>query len=417
MPSRAAFVARLSSSAAALAVLCACAFFGPHEEPRPPVVQTPPPSPPPPPIAVPQGLPPIPQGLPQGLPQIPQGLPQLPQGLPPFPQGLPQLPAGLPTAVPAPGQSLLSTRPPPDYATLAAPPPGALDPQGHLTLRGMTEECERVYQALRASLPADARARVATVPFHVVTDPMEPNAAAGCTPGSRAPIVFITTAMLILASGAAETRAYDELAGTHTYEAYAQQVVTSLRSGRPLGPVPAGLLTGPLATDPRRLARARHLFTQQVAFILGHEIAHHHRGHTGCTHGTSASREDAEALQRGLADAIPTLEQPSEIEADMWGITSVLEAGHAMPGGAWSDEGALLNLDVFRHLSSLASGDLEMVFLSTHPPSELRAPIVQSTAQSWAPGRAPLPTPTITDQGVQIDLGGGGAPITIPLPR
>ena len=109
------------------------------------------------------------------------------------------------------------------------------------------------------------------------------------------------------------------------------------------------------------------------------------------------------------------LEQPNEIEADVWGMTSVLEAGHAMPGGAWSDEGALLNLDVFRHLSSLASGQLEMVFLSTHPPSELRGPIVTSAARSWIPGRPPLPTPTLTDQGIQLDLG-GGAPIVIPFP-
>jgi len=50
-----------------------------------------------------------------------------------------------------------------------------------------------------------------------------------------------------------------------------------------------------------------------------------------------------------------------------------------------------------------------------HPPSELRGPIVTSAARSWIPGRPPLPTPTLTDQGIQLDLG-GGAPIVIPFP-
>lgn len=385
MEPRRALTGRLVASIALLAALSAC-FFGPQPQPA-----QPPPPPAPPPVAAPQ------------LPQLPQGLPQLPQGLP------------FPTSIPQPGQSLLSTRPPPDPASLSAPPPGAVDPQGHLTLGWMTAESERVYEQLRAALPPDTRARVAAVPFHVAIDGREPNAAAGCTPGSGAPIVFITSAMLFLAGAASEARAVDELAGTQAYEAYAQQVVAWLRAGQAVGPIPMGLIAPAMASDPRKLARQRHLFTQQIAFILGHELAHHHRGHTGCTHGRDASREDAEALQRGLADAIPTLEQPNEVEADVWGIWNVLEAGHAAPGGAWTDEGALLNLDVFRHLSSLAAGDLEVVFLSTHPPSELRGPIVESTARSWVQGRPPLPTPTLTGQGVQIDLG-GGAPITIPFP-
>ena len=333
----------------------------------------------------------------------------------PGPGGMP-IPSGVPIPADLVGQSLLTGLTPPDYATLSAPPAGALDAQGHFQMAWMRSESERIFQTLRAALRPAQRDRVATVPFHVTTDPREPNAAAGCTPGARSPLVFITSGMLVLAAGAAEARAYDELAGTSHYETYAGHVVHWLRHGQAVGPVPDGLLTGPLASDPRRLARQHHLWVQQIAFILGHELAHHYRGHTGCIPGATPSRADLEAIQRGLADSIPTFEQPNEVEADVWGTANVLEAGRERSGGAWSAEGALLNLDVFRHLSRLAGGDISMVFMSTHPPSELRGPIVQMAARQFRPGQDPLPTASLgAGGGIDIDLG-GGAPIHLPIP-
>jgi hypothetical protein len=334
-----------------------------------------------------------------------------PSALPGRASGLP-----IPTTLPQPGQSLLLGLPLPDYAALAAPPARAIDDRGRLELGWMREESERIYEVLRSALTEEQRSRVAHVPFHVVDDAREPNAAAGCTPGTAQPLVFVTSAMLVLAGAASEARALDELGGTAHLDAYAEEVVRALRAGRRIEGLGTSASASPLARDPRKLARQRHLFVQQVAFILGHELAHHHRGHTGCARGTSASREDAERIQRGLAQAVPTLEQPSEIEADAWGTTHVLEAGHADAGGAWTVEGALLNLEVFRHLGALSGAHLESVFLSTHPPSELRGPIVRQTAAMWTPGRAPLPTPTFRGDGLDIDLGGGGAPIHIPIP-
>ena len=226
-------------------------------------------------------------------------------------------------------------------------------------------------------------------------------------------MVMITSAMLVVAAATSEARAYDEAAGTHTYETYADSLSGMMGSRQPLTGLSPGTLSGPHATSRERLARARHLFDEQIAFILGHELAHHYRGHTGCAGRGTPSREEAEALSRSLAGAVTPLQQPFEVEADTWGVSTVLEVGHVRSGGVWNEEGALLSLDTFRRIAGNAV--LATVFLSTHPPSELRAPIVQQVAATWAPGRAPLPEPVIDERGVTIDLGSG--PITIPIPR
>lgn len=278
----------------------------------------------------------------------------------------------------------------------------------------LEQEAAAIYQELMAHLPEARRARVQGVPFHVVDEMAEPNAAAGCAAGTRAPLVFMTRAMLVMAAGVAETRAYDELGSTSQYENYAQIAVQAIRSGRPIPAVPVDLVSGPLATDPRKLARQRHLYDQEIAFILGHELAHHYLGHTGCTPAATATEDQAEQLQRSLAQAVPPLEQPNEVAADMWGVTSVLETGHTRAGGAWSEEGALLSLDTFRHLMAMGD-DIALLFLSTHPPSEIRAPIVLQVSSQWQPGREPMPMPQFDSQGVSIDLG-TGTPLRIPIP-
>jgi hypothetical protein len=307
----------------------------------------------------------------------------------------------------------VSTEPPPDPNTLAPMPPDATDASGLMTIAFLERETESIYRELLGGLTPEHRARVTGIPFHVMDERIEPNAAAGCAPSSGAPMVFITHAMLVVAAATSEARAYDELAGTRTYETYADALGPMMGSSRPVSGLAPGTLTGEHARSRTRLARARHLFDQQIAFILGHELAHHYRGHTGCAGRGAASREEDEALARTLAGTVSMFQQPFEVEADSWGITSVLEVGHTRAGGRWNQEGALISLDTFRRIAGVT--DLRGAFLSTHPPSELRAPIVTQVAGLWSPGRAPLPEPTIDERGVTIDLGSG--PITLPLPR
>jgi len=301
---------------------------------------------------------------------------------------------------------------PPARGTLAAAPPGSYDAGGHLTRAFMESRAETVHQALVAALDAHERSQVTDVPFEVViTD--EPNAAAGCTRGDRRPVMMITSSMLNLVAGISETSAYDELASTETYEAYVTHVVGEVRGGRPVPDVEASAHSAPHATDAHKLARQVHLFDQQVAFILGHELAHHYRGHTNCVQGRSDSEVQRDELMGMLSRTVPPFEQPREVEADMWGLVDVLEAGHERPGGEWTEEGALLNMDFFRRLSDRGGQEILLAFFSTHPPSAVRIPIVRSTAQQWTPGYRPPRMPTADGN----NTGGLPIPENLPIPE
>lgn len=228
----------------------------------------------------------------------------------------------------------------------------------------------------------------------------------GCTNGRHA-VMMMTTAMLELAAGIAETKAYDEVSGADTYERYVTHVVELVRQRRRMEGVDPSLHSAPHRTDPHKLARQRHLFDQQVAFILGHELAHHYRGHTNCVEGRSPAEIEQDQLSQLLAHTVPPFSQPREVEADMWGLTNVLEAGHDRAGGRWSAEGALLNEDFFRRVSDRGGAELLLAFLSTHPPSVVRIPIVRATAQQWSEGWRPRRSRSRA--GAVEAMGGAGA--------
>lgn len=319
--------------------------------------------------------------------------------------------------VPLPNPNPDRTPPePPARGSLPAAPDGSWDEHGFMTREFLDSEAEALHRALVAALDPTERDQVADVPFTIVIEHDEPNAAAACT-RSRQATMMITSAMLELCAGIAEAKAYDEIAGTDTYEQYVTTVVDLIRHDRPVRGVDASQHQAPHATDPHKLSRQRHLFDQQVAFILGHELAHHYLGHTNCVEGRSDAQIERDELAAILAHTVPPFSQPREVEADMWGTVNALEAGHEHPAGAWTEEGALLNLDFFRRLSDQGGAELVLAFLSTHPPSVVRIPIVQSTAQQWSVGWRPprMPVPGEPSQG-GIQLPGPGGPIQLPDP-
>ncbi len=299
---------------------------------------------------------------------------------------------------------------PPAAGTLAPAPPGTWDAGGHMKRRFLEQEAETIHNALVAALDPHPRAQVEHIPFRVLDQADEPNAAAICAHG--APQMVITSAMLTLAAGIAEAKAYDEAAGTETLDRYVTDVVRRVRAEEPVPGVDASLHAAPHATDPNKLARQRHLFDEQVAFILGHELAHHYRGHTDCVSGRTDQEIQRDELARMLAHTVPPFSQPREVEADMWGVVDVLEAGHERRGGTWTEEGALINLDFFRRLSDEGGPDLLLAFLSTHPPAMVRIPIVRATAQQWQPGWRPPVMPML-----EASEDGNGVDVTTPLGR
>ena len=323
----------------------------------------------------------------------------------------------LPIPLPAPA----ANRPdpgPPARGSLPAAPPGSWDASGLMTSAFLDQEAHAIHAALVTALDTHENEQIRAIPFEVIVEPREPNAAAVCTRSREARMV-ITSAMLELAAGIAEAKAYDEIAGTDTYEQYVTSVVSQVRNEQPISGVDPRLHQTPSATDPHKLSRQRHLYDMQVAFIVGHELAHHYRGHTSCVNGRSGAEVQRDELARALAHTVPPFSQPREVEADMWGVTNVLEAGRARRGDTWSEEGALLNLDFFRRLTDHGGQELIMAFLSTHPPSALRIPIVRSTAQQWTPGWRPprMPVPGEQGAGGGLQLPGPNGPLQLPDPR
>lgn len=351
------------------------------------------------------------QGGQQGGQNQSPGNIQLPGGITlpnPLPRGDGGAQQGGPTA----------RRDPPARGSLPPPTPGSYDSGGHMTRAFMDTRARAINQALVSSLDPRERTQTQTIPFHIVNQAREPNAAAGCTKTSRQAVMLITSAMLVLVAGISEATAFDEVANTKHYNVYADEVVRQVRSKLPVGAVPPTLLTGPMALDTHKLARQEHLFDQQIAFILGHELAHHYRGHTSCVGGRSAAQAEADELTRILAHTVPLFSQPREVEADMWGVVNLLEAGGQRPQGSWNEEGALLNLDFFGRLRQRGGSELAMLFLSTHPAPQLRAPIVRTAVRQWRPGWRPPATPSVdgTGPGLQIPTPGGNIRLPINLP-
>lgn len=308
----------------------------------------------------------------------------------------------------------------PARGSLSPAPFGSFDGEGLMTSEFITSRSKAIHATLLAALNERERNLMSSVPFEIVNEAREPNAAAICTKSSRRPFILITTAMLVVAAGISETKSYDEVANTNYFDSYIDAVVRQVQSKRPVGAVPRGLLTGPPSIDHHKLSRQVHLFDQQIAFILGHELAHHYRGHTGCVSaGGSNSQADIspEEISRILSASVPIFHQPQEIESDMWGIVNLLESGNNRQGGRWTEEGALLNMDFFGRLRRRGGDEIFRTFFSTHPLPQLRTPIIRSTARQWRPGWRPLTTPGMDDGGLQIPTPAGNIPLPIPIPQ
>jgi hypothetical protein len=135
--------------------------------------------------------------------------------------------------------------------------------------------------------------------------------------------------------------------------------------------------------DGRKVARQHQLFDEQVAFVLGHELGHHHLGHLGCTApgGTGAT---AAQLGRLLSRALPAFNQPNEIAADIAGTNNTLDAGkRRTQGHRLTEGGAMLTLDFFAGLDRFTPSTVVFNFERSHPHPLLRKPIVAQTANNW----------------------------------
>ena len=142
------------------------------------------------------------------------------------------------------------------------------------------------------------------------------------------------------------------------------------------------------------MARQHQLFDEQLAFVLGHELGHHHLGHTGCANGGGSRGASPAMLGRILSRAIPMFNQPNEIAADIAGVNNLLTAGKNRQAYKWTEGGAILTLDFFAALDQLTPAHIVFGFEMTHPHPLVRKPIVLQTANtSRMTGGATFPFP------------------------
>jgi hypothetical protein len=249
------------------------------------------------------------------------------------------------------------------------------------------QEVRNVMAELIAALPSAYAAKVRGIPLVFDPNPYEVNAFAGCDERG-APFLAGTEGILEAIDAISQTKATDEMLGTHTYDQYTQIVMPQMaKSDKASAALPPGIIPASVLLDPRRLSRAHELYDNIVAFTFGHELGHHYLGHTGCANGQAGgSGPNPAVLGQILTTILPGLNQPNEWAADSAGCVNTLDAGRArQPNYRWTEDGGLMLLDYFSRLES-ASGisPLNPIgFLRTHPNPTFRIPLVQTVARTW----------------------------------
>lgn len=254
-----------------------------------------------------------------------------------------------------------------------ADPGAARDPINRLQVAGLREIATRVLDELVAALPAEARTRLRGVPLLGDDSLGEVNAYASCADDGT-PFVAVSDGLLAIAAHLAMSAASDEVFETDKRADYLDWL-----EHHGLEAPPVGFYYFAHHTDRAKIARQRELFEEEVAYILGHELAHHYLGHLACTSGGGVV-EDVGQL---AADRIPVFSQAGELAADVAATRNLLTAGARRASYAWSEDGALLVIAAFNHRRPLTVRDVVLGFERTHPIPHLRAPAITTTAEIW----------------------------------
>ena len=311
----------------------------------------------------------------------------------PYPQG----PAPAPTVV-----TPQKTGPTP--ADQPALGPVANDPINNVDLGWLRAQSGSVMGELIGALSAANQQKVSTIPFFADPSPGEVNAFAACDDQGQ-PLMAITDGLLEVEAHIAQFKANDEIFGTNKLDQYLTMLANQQQAGKPVVRPGAGFVDPTQHVDGRKVQRQHQLFEEQVAFVLGHELAHHYLGHTGCATGAGGGSRGVSAadLARLASNVIPLANQPNELASDAAGTNNLLSAGARRQGYKWTEAGALLTLDFFARLDQLTPASIVFSFERTHPAPQLRRPLVQAAANSWrASGGQGFPIP-----GLGTLFGGG----------
>ena len=282
--------------------------------------------------------------------------------------------------------------PPPPPALPGPQPPVANDPINTLNVGFMRQRAQEVIRDLIAALPANQQQMVASIPLVVDDEVGEVNAFAACINGKA--LMAVSDGLLEIQAQMARAKATDEVFGTRKFDEYIRFVAQNQRPKQPIVRPPAGFFNPGQDVDGRKVARQHQLFEEELAFVLGHELAHHYLQHTGCA-GTQPDHVTPHDLGRLLSSAVPVFNQPNEITADTSGTNNLLSAGSRRAGYKWTEGGAMLTLNFFLALKQITPAEAIIFgFQMTHPHPAFRIPIVQNTAAQWRrSGGNPAPFP------------------------
>jgi hypothetical protein len=254
----------------------------------------------------------------------------------------------------------------PTIPTPVADPRASLDPINRLNVPQLEAHAKTILGELVAALPADKRALVASYELHFDNALGDVNAYATCGDGGT-PIVAVSDGLLLIAAHLAMSTATDEVFETEKRSAYLDWV-----SEHGVAPPPAGFYAPAFHTDRQKIARQREIFDEQVAFILGHELAHHYLGHLNC-----------DSYNLDILPDVPIFEQAQELSADASAVKNVLSAGKRRAGYTWTEDGALLVLAAFHARAEITVRTIVFAFERTHPLPALRMPLITTTADLW----------------------------------
>ncbi|MSP25091.1 MAG: hypothetical protein EXR75_07990 [Myxococcales bacterium] len=324
------------------------------------------------------GYAPPPQGAyPPGYAPPPQGA--YPPGYAPPPQGA--YPPGY--APPPPGAQPPGYAPPPPGAQPPgyAPPPAFGDRINQLDMAFLRQRAQQVIAELKAALRPDRRAMVDAVPLVVDDTPGDVNAFAACTGGKA--LMAITDGLLEITAQMARAKATDEVFRTNKWREYLQFLVQNRHATQVVARPAASFFDPMQDADGRKVQRQHQLFDEELGFVLGHELAHHYLGHTGCA-GPQSAGLTPQDIGRVLSGAVPGFNQPNELASDIEGTTNTLNAGKTRADYKWTEGGAMLVLEFFLSLRQMSPAEAILFgFELSHPHPAFRIPAVQQTAASW----------------------------------
>lgn len=274
---------------------------------------------------------------------------------------------------------------------LAATPTQPGDPINNTDMPWMRGRAQEDYREMQNALLPQPKARIDGIPLLVDDDPGVVNAFAACTSSGSA-VIVVSDGLYDIMGHLAQCKATDEKFGTNKTNEYIDFMAKNQRWGEPVIHPPETFWDPVQKNDPNKIERQHQLFDEEVSFIVGHEMGHHYLGHLPCSAG-NVDASEANVVVRSVA---PGFNQINEVGSDTGSTNNVLDAGARASGYRWTENGGVLVMTFFAGIDQLSPTDVVFSFESTHPPAQVRIPIIQQAAATWRltnGAKPPIPIP------------------------